>query len=130
MNTRTRLLCVALASAMGCSSGTNPSFSAASNQFYEAYCARLLACHQESKGTDVGKQDFLRSYPGGEPDCVEQNVNEFSSLEKLESKCSQEQWDKCAADFKTTTCVNPDTTGSDAGVRYVGPVIPASCDGC
>ena len=124
--TRTLLLCALIASASGCSSGENPSFEQSSQQFYTAYCARLLQCHQELKGTDVGKQDFLRSYPGGESDCVDQNMQEFSSLDKLESKCSQDQWDKCAADFKTTTCVTPGASGPP----YVGPVIPASCDGC
>jgi len=115
------LLAAAVFGACACNGGDNPSFDEASHQFYEAYCARLLKCHQELRGEDQGTQDFLRSYPGGEEDCVEQNFDEFSSLRSLESSCSQERWNECAESMKTTTCVSS---------PCVGPVVPASCDGC
>lgn len=114
-----------LASGAGCGgSSGNPHFEEVSHQFYKAYCKRLHTCMKQIQGDAQGEISFTKAYPGGETDCVDENYKEFSSLNELESSCSQERWDACAKDLETSSCTQSTTTPA------IGVKIPDSCRGC
>ena len=110
-----RIVMLALATlATSCSGSDNPPLEDVAKLYGAAYCARLEVCW--------GSASFVSAYPGGQPDCSSRAMRISDTSEK--STCTQAQWDQCAADFKTTSCVS--SSGSDVP----RPKIPDSCQGC